>query len=650
MEPCRHSTDICDMGWSAEEGACKGWLKGYLWKWGGRTVEEKLSSMPEMRITSQHNFQPWLATLPEDRFKPAAQVLSCRAALRVLPLMHTIFSTEKYTPAAQKRLLLSALRATLVSRFAARYPAQLSTSTAIAASAYQKNLNAPPAAVSAAFAALCAASSVSDEIIPAATHSVVIATEAAGKSGADIWASVTDDARWLAAGLDPIELLGKPLWSEGKTPDWWIEAKRRFEARLELTDRESNRNTQSNAHWRMWTNWYHSVASARMPWKASAAKSWKLEERIAVGDGRGVEFWDREPEVINREIAGWIDEAPPAKVHSDSVNLAQRPSAFVFNASENSISATPFQETSEIDPALCDALWAEMLGKLRNTRSRLMATQAPRHVIDSFDRIIVDFGTKFSDLSPGILLSRSRTIESIASTYNTPETRDEMAADALAMMQDAANSLADLRGLFPSLVKIEAARVAQQMVSSDAPAIMGKSAEIIEIARESDIVDQSAINALEMVIPEFEESQRLIEMAVDDTARAAALEKRAEIVSLHVLDIRNFGSSAISAAKPNRFLTGVKRAGKKVATDLGSDAYSGVRSGVKKVSEVAVVGGYSALVAALADPFWGLATYLLSMRPLGTKASEIKQEHEDASKEQEAEAESGEVDSDRVDK
>ena len=269
---------------------------------------EKLSSMQEMRITSQHNFQPWLATLPQDRFKPASQVLSCRAALRVFPLMHTIFSSEKYSPGEQKRLLLSALRATLVSRFAARYPAQLSISTAIAASAYQKDLNAPLSAVSAAFAADCAASSVSDEIIRAAVNSVGIAAEAAGKSATDIWASVTDDARWLTAGLEPIELLVKPLWSEGKTPEWWLEAKRRFEARLGLVDRESSQNTQSTAHWKMWTNWYQSIASARTSWKASATKSWKLEERIASGDGRGEVFWNRDPEEINREIAGWMDE------------------------------------------------------------------------------------------------------------------------------------------------------------------------------------------------------------------------------------------------------------------------------------------------------------------------------------------------------
>jgi len=434
---------------------------------------------------------------------------------------------------------------------------------------------------------------------------------------------------------------------------WWAASKNQFQTGLANLDAQAAGRGDVTGGWSLWAQWYNAVSKGIVPWDLPSETAWELEKRIALGDGRGDEFWKQEPEVINREILGWVEKARPdveEPQHSqDNADLTQRPSTFVFNTSGGVISATPFQETSEIDPALCEALWADMLEKLESTRDRLKATQAPHHVIESFERLIADFGSKFSDLSPGILLSRSRTIESIAATYNTAETRNEMAADALTKVQDTAASLADLRGLFPSLIKIEAARVAQSMLSADAPAIMEKSADIIEIARGSDTVDQSAIDALEMAIPEFEESQRLIEMAADDIARAAALEKRAEIVSLHVLDIRNFGSSAISAAKPNRFLAGAKRAGKKVATDFGSDAYSGVRNGVKKVSEAAVVGGYSALVAALADPFWGLATYIFSMRSLGTKASEIKQQRENTSKEQEAEVESAENGTDRVD-
>ena len=69
--------------------------------------------------------------------------------------------------------------------------------------------------------------------------------------------------------------------------------------------------------------------------------------------------------------------------------------------------------------------------------------------------------------------------------------------------------------------------------------------KIRRAAAESEIVATSSQEALAAALPDVEEINRTVETARDDLVRAAAIEQRAQIVSLQVLDYRNFVSAVI---------------------------------------------------------------------------------------------------------
>ena len=60
--------------------------------------------------------------------------------------------------------------------------------------------------------------------------------------------------------------------------------------------------------WGVWGDWIVSATIGRGPFDLPAHIGYQVEKRIALGDGRE-DFWDREPEAINTEIAGWVEEA-----------------------------------------------------------------------------------------------------------------------------------------------------------------------------------------------------------------------------------------------------------------------------------------------------------------------------------------------------
>jgi hypothetical protein len=237
-------------------------------------MADRLPPVPEGGFEDEKNFGAWLKSLPEELIKPFSQVLSCRTALRVLPNLHHAISGDQKASQTFEVLTLSILRANSISRVALKYPTREIASAASSAG-------------SAASAASAAASA----------------------AGSAVWKAISTDARAWVSGAVPLGLLATPLWPGGDVPGWWDASRKRFQARLALLDRDTKRKPGEPGGWSVWNQWYNAVAQGRPPWGLPSEAAWELEKRIALGDGRGDEFWEREPGKINGDIARWVDEA-----------------------------------------------------------------------------------------------------------------------------------------------------------------------------------------------------------------------------------------------------------------------------------------------------------------------------------------------------
>ena len=214
-------------------------------------------------IRDRESFKQWLDERPAGVRRKTAIVLASRLAARVLPVLTRSGRPRKLRQFAD--LSLPVFRANLISRAAA------ATAYSAAATAYSAAATAYSAADSAA----------ADSAATAATAAT-----------ADIWGQLRLDVDWLLL-KGATALLRRPLWNEA--PDWWQESNGAFREILPASE------------WRVWFDWYDSIAAGQPAFGLPAKAADALEKRIALGDHREG-FWDREPKAINAEIAGWVAE------------------------------------------------------------------------------------------------------------------------------------------------------------------------------------------------------------------------------------------------------------------------------------------------------------------------------------------------------
>jgi hypothetical protein len=139
--------------------------------------------------------------------------------------------------------------------------------------------------------------------------------------------------------------------------------------------------------------------------------------------------------------------------------LEQRPASFRFGFRNGKIDALPEQPAiTDIDVAA--DLHTEVLSKARALESRLIQTNSDQRVRASATRLLSELEKGLAQIRPGILLSRSRSIEADRNAFDTQEARRELFPDAIAMMDDVLLSLQDLMAIFPIVREIEAERLA----------------------------------------------------------------------------------------------------------------------------------------------------------------------------------------------
>ncbi len=305
--------------------------------------------------------------------------------------------------------------------------------------------------------------------------------------------------------------------------------------------------------------------------------------------------------------------------------LEQRPATYSFPYTNGRFQARP-QISPPADLALATDIYSDLKSKALEARERLTRSNAPIRVKQTIDRLLSDLGSTIDDVAPGRLLMRSRSLDADVATYDTLEARREIAEDALAQIIDVAASVTDLKSCYPGITRLEAARVAQDLLTKDVGTTLQRMSEMRDVAAASDIVDPSAVEALKLGEPEIAHANDIIaDRTVDEAARVVATEKRAETAAQMLLDHRNFVASVFKTA--SELMQKSKDVRTAVGTGLAGVASQTFKQFTKKapgpLSDVMVAAAVGTLAGLVLGPTAGLAAFLSTYKPLAKKGAQL---------------------------
>ncbi|MBZ9702147.1 MULTISPECIES: helix-turn-helix domain-containing protein [unclassified Mesorhizobium] len=553
------------------------------------------------------------------------QVISVRTALRVLPNVSDIGLSKVGKSSGVEKFLIALFRSMHIARFTSRYGNQ---NTKLAARA-RESLDSlasikglPRVAFEAGGAIFWATTARGQKMAPNTVDWAVRSLGEKGKRRADdLWSAINSDCnKLIEADLVPRNLASIKLWPEGQ-PIWFMDIWKSFQSMLHSL----------GAHWSIWVHLYESWLNGNRSLGLSADLAEVFDTFIY---NQSDAWWDRPSVEISIDLELFVRNllerrgpsvGPSEDVYSDATVLTQRPAPHQFGERAGLIFAYP--TVSRLGgSAISQDIWRETVEKAKRTAERMRRTQAPAHVVESVERLVSSLGKKIEDVSPGILLMRSRTIEADLATFDTEQAKDELMTDAQSLLRDLAASLEDLRALFPEIIEIEAARIAQKVADGSALPAYDNAKQVMNEARASDVVDGSAIDALEAALIDIAEVELVIGESSNDIVTAMAVKKRADLISLHLLDVRNFSASVLKAFK---HLGGdSKRILSRGAADVSKRAYKGALDGVEEGTKAGVKIALAALVTSLAGPLAGLAVYVGSFVSLSRKANEVAEKIE----------------------
>ena len=115
-----------------------------------------------------------------------------------------------------------------------------------------------------------------------------------------LWQSLSLDIQLLIEDQISTNISRKPLWPEGT-------------ANILRFNRDDL--LAQDPSFEIWLDWHNAIIDGKPVWNLPHDIAEKLEERIALGDGRGEggqDFWDRPAAEVNNEIKDWVEEARAA--------------------------------------------------------------------------------------------------------------------------------------------------------------------------------------------------------------------------------------------------------------------------------------------------------------------------------------------------
>jgi len=313
-----------------------------------------------------------------------------------------------------------------------------------------------------------------------------------------------------------------------------------------------------------------------------------------------------------------------AEPESDNIDidiaLQQRPAAFRFRIHNAKIDTLPDQATV-VDLNAAKDLYAELIAKADSLQSRLVKTNSDPRVQRSVERLLDALATRFEDVRPGVLLSRSRSIEADRNAFDSEDARRELFPEAIAMVDDVLLSLQDLLAIYPIVRKIEAEHLALS-IQRDATLLAAVTTEVEAIkeeARESEAVTKAAVAALKENDPEIE--------------AARTIDVLAGLMADQLLVVRNFGSEAVSYVRKYgtsatmALGAGMGRASSELK-ELGGKSWEATKAnlpdGVGAAARVLPVGLVIALLANIAGPVAGLAALSGGFKQLAQAIKQLR--------------------------
>jgi hypothetical protein len=505
-------------------------------------------------VINKAELEKWLQNQPHE----VSIVISTRAALRILPVFNELptiknqqtndiilpvfhaltlpWAAAKYLAHGKELRALAPLTLTAADRAAAAAAIAATTAdraataagratTAIGRAAIRANRAATLANRAATLASHATAALTAAALTAAALTAATLTT--AALSAAALSAAIATDVRLIDNNKSPQEVAQSPLW-HGDPPSEITEDWQNLKTKLLALDED----------WQVWTDWYE----ARLYGQPDPIE--KLEIARATIDE---EIWEQGPAVVNAHIKELIEKYTPQNTEDI---LKQRPAPYLyFTDKDGRIDANPMPGTP-LSPDMTEDLRQELLKKAQKLKERLVSTQTPKKILDTIDQLIESLGHKLDDVKPGILLSKSYSLEADINAYDTEQGRQELAEDVLASMLDVNATLTALKGCYPEIAEIEAAALAQKLTGAMAGEVLQQTKKIIEAARIStDAVTKRALEGLESELPEIWKIQKDIETEIDEDKRASALEKLGKRASYHLLSVRNFITAVINKTK-----------------------------------------------------------------------------------------------------
>ncbi len=258
--------------------------------------------------------------------------MGTRAALRVLPLALSSrdLSDDQLLEEETKRTALATCRSAFIACTANLHGRRAKDLTLQAASASESASSRASTANfaetgSAIFAAAAAAGTVAADpsvdvqvgtayfhkagAVGLAVAAVKHATSAAqatrvSDAAASIWESVTEDARLLSSGKDPL-LIRQPLWlmDVRGNPDFRVNFPIWARVPFDILD---NSQLVADSEWRIWLDWYRAILSGSGNHKLSFGE--RIDVDIAT---KKSEFWERDPDEVMTDLAEIVGWTPP---------------------------------------------------------------------------------------------------------------------------------------------------------------------------------------------------------------------------------------------------------------------------------------------------------------------------------------------------
>lgn len=280
--------------------------------------------------------------------------------------------------------------------------------------------------------------------------------------------------------------------------------------------------------------------------------------------------------------------------------VEQRPAAFRFEVRRGKLQALPWADHASLDSVTVD-LHTSLKTRCKETLLRLpenansFIAQDARMAIE---RALQAIGDNPAALREGLALSVSRSLEALCAWLSSPDGSAEAPSWLNYVLPEIRDALNDLATRFPETSRIRASALAIDLQGKDHRLVHKSLGDIQSAADSSPVVGTSAKDALRSLDGDYQTADNLAEGAGDEGTRAAAIQRRGEILAIQLNNGRNFVTAVGNwlNAELREIGVGSWRAAKKAVPQ----AVGELTKGVVKASVILLVGQLFGIVTAIA--------------------------------------------------